>query len=159
MLTGIEGKGWQRRWDQGRGLRHVMSWAPGMFFLILFCFILLILIDYEDTTSNCCRWLPQPPTCPTRHNKGSTMVYCCWAFLSTHNSPPFVDSNLDYLISKMPSRGSLLWAVIVLHALVDNKATTGKAELKKGEKEWRKNIVGDKQGMFLFLFLFFNYTN
>ena len=75
------------------------------------------------------------------------------------NSPPFVDSNLDYLISKMPSRGSLLWVVIVLRALVDNKATIGKAELEKGEKEWRKNIVGDKQGMFLFLFLFFNYTN
>ena len=53
------------------------------------------------------------------------------------NSPPFVDSNLDYLISKIPSRGSLLQVVIVLRALVDNKSTIGKAELEKGEKEKR----------------------
>ena len=33
---------------------------------------------------------------------------------------------------------SLLWAVIVLHALVDNKTTIGKSELEKGEKEKTK---------------------
>ena len=39
---------------------------------------------------------------------------------------------------------SLLRAVIVLHALVDNKTTIGKAELEEGEKEKMKEKLETK---------------
>ena len=161
MLTGIEGKGWQRRWDQGRGSRHVMSRAPGMFFLILFYFILLILIDYEDTTSNCHRQLPQPPTYPTLHNKGPTMVYCCWAFLSTLLplwTPISTIWYQKYLVEVACYRW---WLCFVRWWII--RQLLGKLSLRrvrrKRDYKWRRNIDGDKRGMFLFLFLFFNFTN
>lgn len=41
---------------------------------------------------------------------------------------------------------SLLRAVIALHALVDNKATIGRAELEEGEKkEKEKDVKGEKK--------------
>lgn len=41
---------------------------------------------------------------------------------------------------------SLLRAVIALHALVDNKATIGRAELEEGEKKEKEVKDKDKEG-------------